>query len=61
MKNSDYICVFCGHAIDRVLPNPCFLDLSTSRDPKEVQGLYCHAACLNRVATPDFPLLTKLE
>jgi len=59
MKN--YICFICGKVIDPILPDPCFLDLSTSRDPKEVQALYCHAVCLNRVAAPDFPLLTKLE
>jgi hypothetical protein len=61
MKKAEYLCAFCNQLIQPNGLDPCFLDLCTSRDTKAVQSLYCHAACLNRVVTVDFPLLTQLD
>lgn len=62
MKKSEWVCCFCRQDIHTDYIDPCFLDLRTSRDPKEVQELTCHAECLNKVIDAQYslPLLTQI-
>jgi len=60
MKETEYLCFFCGQAIGHSLPDPCFVELRTTRDQDEVQELTCHAECLDKAAHPDFQLLTQI-
>lgn len=60
MQSSELICCFCGRKIESGVPDPCTLELRTSRDVDEAQELKCHADCLNEAVHSDMMLLTQM-
>ena len=58
--SENYVCLFCGKAIERVFPDPCAAVLTATWQvtgfESETGQYWFHAACLRQHADPSVPL-----
>jgi hypothetical protein len=60
MHIEELVCCFCGKEIEHSSPDPCTIELKTSRDMDEAQQLACHAECMNQAVHTEIMLLTQM-